>query len=78
MNPSEKRMHTGYFLEMAEKIARDKFDGHLTIMKFTTHWKAMFGTPNLDVDGRAEVRSLSKFDMLDECLRDLVIKGLDA
>jgi len=33
-------------------------NGHFTLMKFTTHWKAMFGTPNLDIDGRVEVRAL--------------------
>ena len=33
----------------------DKTQDHFTIMKFTTHWKAIKGTPCLDEYGRAEV-----------------------
>lgn len=34
-------------------------DGHFTLMRFTTHWKAMFNTPNLDSgDGRDEVKRI--------------------
>ena len=32
-------------IEMAESFALQHHDGHLTIMRFTTHWKVMFGTP---------------------------------
>ena len=30
------------------KKADDKHDGHVTLMRFTTGWKVVFGTPNLD------------------------------
>jgi hypothetical protein len=32
------------------EIAERCFDGHLTIMKFTTNWRACFGTPMDDDD----------------------------
>ena len=36
-------------------------DGHLTIFKFTSGWKAMLGTPDLDGGtGRNEVARLAK------------------
>jgi len=44
---SLNQLDTLALLAMAEKIAKDEFDGHLSIMKFTTHYKAMFDTPNL-------------------------------
>ena len=28
-----------------ESVAASLFDGHLTIMKFTTNWRVEFGTP---------------------------------
>jgi hypothetical protein len=27
------------------EIAVDKYDGHFTILRFTTNWRIMFGTP---------------------------------
>jgi hypothetical protein len=32
--------------EKCVKIANKKFDGHMTLYKFTTNWKFCFGTPN--------------------------------
>lgn len=34
-------------LAEAESIARSDHDGHLTVMRFTSGWKAFFGTPVL-------------------------------
>lgn len=31
-----------------ETIAREKYDGHYTIMSFTTGYKVVFGTPSVD------------------------------
>ena len=47
-----------FLLETLERIANEAFDGHLTIMKFTTGWKIVFGTPNLDIGGRSEITKL--------------------
>jgi hypothetical protein len=63
-------------LEIAERIARTRYDGHLTVMRFTTHWKIMFGTPNLDIDGRVEVRRLKGFPTLEQALKQLILEEL--
>ncbi len=45
-----------YLWEWIEYLAKES-DGHFTLMKFSSHWKAMFFTPNLDTkDGRDQVR----------------------
>lgn len=67
---------TETLLEFAQKIAIKKYDGHLTVMRFTTHWKVMFGTPNLDIDGRKEVRKLQAYPTLEEALRALINQEL--
>ena len=33
-------------IERIEKKAREASDGHYTVFKFTTHYKAAFGTPS--------------------------------
>jgi len=53
---------------LAESTAKERNDGHLTIMRFTTHWKAMFGTPNLDIGGREQVRELHGASTLRDAL----------
>jgi len=58
-------------LDLAENRAIEESDGHLTIMRFTTGWKAMFGTPDLDGNGRAEVAALPMRESLEEALQSL-------
>lgn len=29
-----------------ERVARERYDGHFTVMRFTTNWRVMFRTPN--------------------------------
>lgn len=56
-------------IKFANFIANKNHDGHLTIMKFTTGWKTMFGTPNLDSGrGREEVRSIPMSKNISESL----------
>ena len=44
-------------------------DGHLTIMRFTTGWKACFGTPDLDTGrGRTQVEALKTYKTLSEAI----------
>jgi len=38
---------TDQLLDMAEDIACKETDGHFTLMRFTTGWKAMFQTPDV-------------------------------
>jgi len=53
--------------------ARD-YDGHLTIMRFSTEWKAMLGTPNLDTgDGRRQLRVFKGYESLEDALSYLII-----
>ena len=56
-------------IQIAQAKAASISDGHLTLMKFSTHWKIMFGTPNLDnKSAREEVRKLKPHDTLKEAL----------
>lgn len=34
------------------------YDGHVTIMKFTTGWKVMYGTPNMSDEDRKRLADL--------------------
>ena len=66
-------MTTSTLLKIAELIADDAHKGHLTILKFTTHWKVFFGTPDLDTcKGRELVNKIFPFDSLDEALSNLI------
>jgi len=59
-------------LRQAERIALERADGHLTIMRFTTGWKVMLGTPDLDSGaGRKEVGQLKSFESLGQALEEL-------
>ena len=50
--------------------------GHLTILRFTTHWKCALGTPDLDHgDGRSQVAGLPGFPSLEKALLDLLENG---
>ena len=58
---------------IADLIAEDSYDGHLTILKFTLHWKVFFGTPDLDSGkGRELVNKVFSFDSLGEALSNLI------
>lgn len=53
----------------AEQISVEKYDGHLTIMRFTTNWKVAFGTPDLDGGfGRKEINALQGYSNLCDAL----------
>ena len=61
-------------ISLVEMKADRNADGHLTIMRFTTEWKVMFGTPNLDTgEGRGQVRELIGHETLEEALSYLII-----
>jgi hypothetical protein len=61
-----------FLLEAIGKIADQDFSGHLTIMKFTSGWKAMFGTPSLSILGRTELEPLQRGNTLKDCLDGLL------
>ena len=60
-------------MKAVETLADLYHDGHYTIFKFTTHYKAMWGTPNLDTgEGRDQVLHLPACATLDEALSYLL------
>jgi hypothetical protein len=66
-------LHT--LIALAEEMARERADGHLTILRFTTHWKVVFGTPHLDMpDGRFEVQALVGYSTLEAALAELIAR----
>jgi hypothetical protein len=59
-------------LLLAEGEAIRRADGHLTLLRFTGHWKVCYGTPNLDIGGRGAVFDLHGSDTLREALIHLL------
>lgn len=58
------------------------YGGHLTILKFTTGWKAMFGTPDLDTGSvevgrgaREHINDLPNCATIEEALESLLVHG---
>lgn len=70
---TDNEMTVQELISVAEAIAKDRFDGHLTLMKFTTGWKAAWGTPDLDSgDGRSQVARLKPYPSLEDALKGLL------
>ena len=68
-NPNDLQI----LFEATEAKAGSVGDGHLTIMRFTTGWKCMIGTPNLDDgSGRATVADLPNHVSLVEALKSVL------
>lgn len=68
-------------LEMAEDVACTKSDGHLTLMRFTTGWKAMFGTPELIIGGAPGDDEGCEYDRIfnmpmEETMGDAIISAI--
>jgi hypothetical protein len=57
-------------LKMLETIARQKSDGHLTIMKFTTNWRAGFITP----ESRDDISGLAEGATMEEAIRNAILR----
>lgn len=56
---SAKELDLATLLALVEMRAQAEADGHLTLMRFTTGWKCMLGTPQLDLfEGYREVQTL--------------------
>ena len=73
MSDSYEQMTTEELMGAVESIAKNYFDGHLTLMKFTTHWKAAWGTPDLDSgDGRFQLTKLNPYPSLRDALIGLL------
>lgn len=60
-------------IKKVEKIANEKYSGHYTILKFTTHYKVSFGTV-IEMD---EIDVLTPYNSLKEALLNLILNELD-
>ena len=69
-------------LEHAERLAVQQADGHVTIMRFTTGWKVMLGTPEMTAEftgenfeitggGYGDVQKITAFKSLQEALESI-------
>lgn len=58
----------GVLLKIVDRKAKTLHDGHWTLLSFTTHYKAKFGTPNLD-----QIAELKGYSTLEEALLALII-----
>lgn len=66
-------MKIGELIEKIEKIASEISDGHYTILKFTSGYKAFFGTPDLDNGNeREKIAKLESFESIEEALVHLI------
>jgi len=63
-------------LHAAEALARLHRDGHFTIMRFTTGWKAVWGTPNIEEKDREYIAQLKNRDDIQGALLDLFKLGI--
>ena len=60
-------------VELIEKIASEISDGYYTILKFTSGYKAFFGTPDLDNGNeREKIAKLESFVSIEEALLYLI------
>lgn len=67
-------MDLSTLVSLAENLANEQ-DGHLSIFRFTTGWKVMLGTPNLDTgQGREEIKKLKTYKSLKYALASLILK----
>jgi len=66
-------MNLETLIQKAEALAKEKTDGHLSILKFTTGYKVFLGTPNLDIgEERENISNMNSFSTLEEALKSLL------
>ncbi len=66
----QRRREQGELLERCERVARENYGGHFTLLRFTCGWVCCFGTPT---PFREEVLELSQrvghFDTAADAMR---------
>jgi len=66
MNP---KLSTDDLIAIASMAAKCYADGHLTILKFTTGWKCMVGTPDLDSgEGRKQIAMFEAYESMNDAI----------
>jgi len=63
-----EKFTTSDLLYLAMQLADDKYDGHITLLKFTAGWKGMFGTINLYNGDYETVLNLKNYATLKQLL----------
>jgi hypothetical protein len=63
---------TQLLMDAATPIAERDYDGHMTLLRFTTGWKVCFGTAEIPHDREWLLRQPA-FGSLDDALRHLVV-----
>ena len=61
---------TNQILDEVQQIADLQHGGHYTIFRFTSHWKAMWGTPTSNV--RTELTHMAPYNTMEEALVGLI------
>lgn len=74
-------MTADQLLEMVEDLACEKSDGHFTLMRFTTGWKAMFQTPDVVSGGCPEDAKGCEYDRIfaipmEETMGDAIMSAI--
>jgi hypothetical protein len=58
-------------LEQITKIANEKYDGHFTLLKFTTNWRCCFGTPyDIMVTNRHMAEGKTMEEAINNCIEN--------
>lgn len=74
--PVDKKLDV--LINLAESIANEKTDGHVSMLKFTTGWKVFLGTPNLDIgEEREKIAALKSFSTLENALEDFIANPIE-
>lgn len=61
-----------YMNELIEK-ANEQYDGHFTLMKFTTNWRCCFGT----VQEREDIELMASGKTMDEAIKNCLDNNVD-
>jgi hypothetical protein len=64
------------WLAVVEQMANGEYDGHFTLMRLTTGWKAVFGTPDICGENRDEIFSLATHADANEAVADAIAREL--
>lgn len=65
-------------INIIEDIAEIEYDGHFTILKFTTGYKVGFNTPDIRTGlDQEKINNMRYFDTLKPALIDLIIQRHD-
>ena len=65
----KQNISTDDLIVLTNLVAKRYADGHLTILNFTTGWKCMVGTPDLEAgEGRKQLAALQTHESLNDAL----------